>query len=73
MAYSEAQKRAVKKYNEKTYDEFKIRVGNGRKEELQTWVKEHNYKSVNEFIVSVLEKETGLELKSIKDGGTSNN
>lgn len=26
MAYSEAQKKAVKKYNEKTYDELKVRV-----------------------------------------------
>ena len=28
MAYSEAQKKAVKKYNEKTYDELKVRVKN---------------------------------------------
>ena len=28
MAYSEAQKKAVKKYNEKSYDEIKIRVKN---------------------------------------------
>ena len=26
MAYSDAQKKAVKKYNEKTYDEIKLRV-----------------------------------------------
>ena len=26
MAYSESQKKAVKKYNEKSYDEIKLRV-----------------------------------------------
>ena len=32
MAYSEAQKKAVKKYNEKSYDEIKVRVKKGNKE-----------------------------------------
>ena len=35
MAYSEAQKKAVKKYNEKAYDEIKLRVKKGNKDIIQ--------------------------------------
>ena len=37
MAYSEAQKKAVKKYNEKSYDEIKVRVKKGNKEIIQEY------------------------------------
>ena len=39
MAYSEAQKKAVKKYNEKAYDEIKVRVKKGNKKIIQDYAK----------------------------------
>lgn len=38
--YSEAQKKAVAKYNAKAYDEIKTRVPKGKKEVLQAIAKE---------------------------------
>ena len=62
MAYSEAQKRAVKKYNEKSYDEIKVRVKKGNK----VIIKKHadtNNETVNEMINRLLE----TEIPEIKD------
>ena len=41
MALTEAQKRAVKKYNAKAYDEIKIRVKRGQKQVLKDIAEEH--------------------------------
>ena len=49
MAYSESQKKAVKKYNEKAYDEIKVRVSKGRKEIIQA-AADRNGESVNGLI-----------------------
>ena len=54
MAYNEVQKRAVKKYNAKAYDELKIRVKKGRKEEIQDFAKAQG-KSLNSFIIEVVD------------------
>lgn len=56
MAYSEAQKKAVKKYNEKAYDEIKVRVKKGNKEIIQKHADSKNV-TVNKLINSLLEKE----------------
>ncbi|MCI8939404.1 MAG: antitoxin [Dorea sp.] len=48
MAYSKAQKEAVKKYNEKSYDEIKLRVKKGNKEIIQKHAKSKN-ETVNNF------------------------
>lgn len=56
MAYSEAQKKAVKKYNEKTYDELKVRVKKGTKEIIQKHA-EQKKETVNGMINRLLEKE----------------
>lgn len=56
MAYSEAQKKAVKKYNEKAYDEIKIRVKKGNKEIIQTHAESIN-ETVNGMINRLLENE----------------
>ena len=56
MAYSEAQKRAVKKYNEKSYDEIKVRVKKGNKELIQKHA-ESNNETVNGMINRLLKKE----------------
>lgn len=58
MAYSEAQKKAVKKYNEKSYDEIKVRVKRGNKEIIQRYA-ENNNETVNGLINRLLEKEIG--------------
>ena len=54
MAYSEAQKKAVKKYNEKTYDEIKLRVKKGQKQYIEDHSKKQGYKSLNSFIVDAI-------------------
>lgn len=56
MAYSEAQKKAVKKYNEKSYDEIKVRVKKGSKDIIQKHA-ESNKETVNKMINRLLENE----------------
>ena len=56
MAYSEAQKKAVKKYNEKTYDEIKLRVKKGNKDLIQKHA-ESNNETVNRMLNRLLENE----------------
>lgn len=56
MAYSEAQKKAVKKYNEKSYDEIKVRVKKGNKDIIQKHA-ELNNETVNGMINRLLENE----------------
>lgn len=56
MVYSEAQKKAVKKYNEKTYDEIKLRVKKGNKKIIQEYA-DVNGETVNGMINRLLESE----------------
>lgn len=56
MAYSEAQKKAVKKYNEKAYDEIKVRVKKGNKKIIQDYAKAKD-ETVNQLINRLLESE----------------
>ena len=49
MAISEAQRRAVAKYNAANYDRLELRVPKGRKEEIQAYAESHS-ESVNGFI-----------------------
>ena len=56
MAYSEAQKKAVKKYNEKSYDEIKVRVKKGSKDIIQRYA-ESKRETVNGMINRLLENE----------------
>lgn len=56
MAYSESQKKAVKKYNEKSYDEIKVRVKKGNKDIIQNYAKQNN-ETVNGMINRLIEKE----------------
>ncbi len=56
MAYSESQKKAVKKYNEKAYDEIKLRVKKGNKEIIQNYASSNN-ETVNGMINRLLENE----------------
>ena len=54
MAISEAQKRAVAKYNAKSYDEIKLRVPKGKKDIIQD-IAEKQGKSVNGYIKKAVE------------------
>ncbi len=56
MAYSEAQKKAVKKYNEKSYDEIKLRVKKGNKDIIKEHA-ESNNETINGMINRLLENE----------------
>ncbi len=56
MPYSEAQKKAVKKYNEKNYDELKVRVKKGSKDIIQKHANLNN-ETVNGMINRLLETE----------------
>lgn len=56
MAYSEAQKKAVKKYNEKAYDEIKVRVKKGNKNIIQEYA-DSKQETVNKLINRLLEDE----------------
>lgn len=56
MAYSEAQKMAVKKYNESAYDEIKVRVKKGDKKLVQKHA-ESKHETVNQLINRLLETE----------------
>ena len=56
MAHSEAQKKAVKKYNEKAYDEIKVRVKKGNKKIIQDYAKAKD-ETVNQLINRLLESE----------------
>lgn len=49
MALTEAQKRAVAKYNAANYEQIQIRVPRGKKAELQEYAQAHG-ESLNAFI-----------------------
>lgn len=56
MSYSEAQKKAVKKYNEKVYDEIKVRIKKGNKAIIKKHAESQN-ETVNGMINRLLENE----------------
>lgn len=49
MAISEAQRRAVDKYNKANYDRIELKVIKGKKEEIKAHA-DHNGESINAFI-----------------------
>lgn len=55
MSVSEAQKRAVAKYQENT-DLIKVRVPKGKKEEYQALANRSGSKSLTAYITSILEE-----------------
>lgn len=54
MPYNEAQKRAVKKYNQKAYDNILLRLKKGNKSIIQEYAKSNN-ETVNGMINRLLE------------------
>ena len=55
MAVSKAQQRAVSKYMKENYDEIKIRVPKGTKDDIRACA-ERNGESVNAFINRAIEE-----------------
>lgn len=55
MAYSEAQKRASRKYNEKNYDRLYITIEKGKKDKIKEKAAEMGM-SLNEFVVKLIEE-----------------
>lgn len=77
--YYKSRLTTTKKYNEKSYDTILLRLPAGSKESLTKWVRDkadenpnnpryndvvRNRASVNAFIVSLIEEETGLKLRN---------
>lgn len=66
MAISEAQRRAVAKYNAKSYDRFEVKVYKGKKALLQDIAKGQG-KSLNlyvrEALIAKVKEDTGKEIK----------
>lgn len=60
MAY-DAQREATARYNNKTYDRLELRVKKGQKDVIQKAAKAAG-KSVNRFILDLVEKELGHEV-----------
>lgn len=60
MAYSDAQKEATARYNKKAYDRIEIKVRKGRKKLIFDYAAEQG-KSVNQFIVELIDKEMKKE------------
>lgn len=58
MAYSDAQKEATARYNKKAYDRIEIKVKKGRKKIIFDYAQKEG-KSVNQFIVELIDKEMG--------------
>lgn len=54
MPISEAKHKANEKYNAKAYDEIKVRVSKGRKEEIRAYAESRGM-SVNSFIIEAID------------------
>lgn len=63
MPVSEAQKRAVSKYLKNTYDDIKIRVPKGTREEYKKQVEKLGYESFTSFIIQAMDEKIERELK----------
>lgn len=58
MAYTEAQKRASRKYNENNYDRLYITIAKGKKEKIKEQAEKYGM-SLNEYVVKLIEKDLG--------------
>ena len=63
MSISAARHRANEKYNAKAYDEIKLRVAKGMKEEIKQHAESMN-ESVNAFIKRAIENQIKLDNES---------
>lgn len=56
MAYTEASKNAVNKYNAKMYEQIPLRVKKGEKEQVKEQAKKRGM-SVNEYIIGLIKSD----------------
>lgn len=56
MAYTQSQNRATQKWNKENYDEIKVRVPKGKKDEYKALAEQQGL-SLNGLIVSLLDAE----------------
>lgn len=64
MPVSEAQQKAVNKYLKNNFDDIKIRVPKGEREEYKKRVTLLGYESFNKFIIDAVNEKLGREEKS---------
>lgn len=63
MAVSKAQQEAVNRYLSKTFDDIKLRVPKGKRDEYKKKVSELGYDSFNSFMISALDEKLERECK----------
>ncbi|MEG2812960.1 MAG: toxin-antitoxin system HicB family antitoxin [Oscillospiraceae bacterium] len=56
MPYNESQKKATKKYNQKAYDEIKLRIKKGEKEVIKAKAESKNL-SLNSYINQLIKND----------------
>ena len=66
---SEAQRKAVRKYNEKSYDRLEIKVPKGRKAELQEHASAQG-ESLNGFVNRAIDEAVEREGQAAPDGAS---
>ena len=59
---TEAQLRAVKKYNAKAYDTMSIKVKKGKRDYYKSAAKELGYESFNKFVIASMDEKIKREL-----------
>ena len=60
---TEAQKRATRKYNQKTYENILVRVKKGEREEYKDKILNMGYVSINQFILDAINEKIEREMK----------
>lgn len=69
MPYNDIQKRATAKWNAKSYDEIKLRVGKGQKSELQSHAQDRGESLngfVNRAITETLARDRGKSVEKVE-------
>lgn len=66
---TEAQKRATRKYNQKTYENILVRVKKGEREEYKDKILNMGYVSINQFILDAINEKIEREKDTIWNGG----
>lgn len=61
--YTKARKEANEKWNRNNLDRINIAVPSGSKAEIKAYAESQGYNSVNRFIITLIENETGLTLR----------
>ena len=61
MSVSEAQQKAVNKYLKNNFDDIKIRVTKGKREEYKKAVKAIGYSSFNSFVIEAIDEKLERE------------